>query len=281
VSLVVVGEALVDVLTRADGSVDERPGGSPANVAFALHRLGRPVSFVTCLGDDDRGRMLRKHLEGVTLLSDPIDETSTAVARIDTDGMAHYAFRFTWRRSEPTPEATWLHVGSLAAAVDDGMAECVARLAASTRVSYDPNLRPSHFDDKVRDRALILAGRADVVKLSEEDAALLLPGTDPVSVAREILALGPRVVVVTLGAAGAVAVMAPSSEVLRVRAGQGAAVVDTVGAGDAFMAGLVDALHDTDLDSQAVARALDRGTAVARRSCERPGADPPWEWELR
>ena len=92
-TLVVVGEALVDVLPE-----EERPGGGPANIAVGLARLGHDVTLVTALGDDPHGRLVRDHLEasGVDVLAAPIERTSTARASLDAAGVASYEFDITW-----------------------------------------------------------------------------------------------------------------------------------------------------------------------------------------
>src|SRR6478609_7610914 len=99
--VLVVGESLVDIVHAADGSSREYAGGSAANVAVALARLGRPVRFVTAWADDARGAVLAAHLAGagVSLASDPevLDRTATAAATIGADGSASYVFDLEWR----------------------------------------------------------------------------------------------------------------------------------------------------------------------------------------
>jgi fructokinase len=285
VTLVVVGEALVDVLPE-----EERPGGGPANIAVGLARLGHDVTLVTALGDDQHGRLVRDHLEasGVDVLAAPIERTSTARARLDAAGVASYEFDITWDTRDLAPKDTprWLHVGSIGATLQPGadqVSRLVSRYDGSTVVSYDPNIRPLLMSDDDKPRIVELASRAHVVKLSEEDAAWLHPGERPVDVAQRLLALGPQVVVVTLGADGALAVLREDPAVVVSGPAPGGPVVDTVGAGDAFMSGLVDVLSGLDLARLQVAdvrRALDRAGLVARRTCERVGADPPRKAEL-
>src|SRR5687767_4681828 len=96
----VVGESLVDIVRGGDGSTVEFPGGSAANVAVALARLGRRVGFATSWGEDVRGRTLAERLrrDGVELATDPhaVGHTSTAVATIGSDGAASYEFDLAW-----------------------------------------------------------------------------------------------------------------------------------------------------------------------------------------
>jgi len=287
VSLLVVGEALVDVITLADGTTVERAGGSPANVAVGLGRLGHDVTLLTALGDDDHGRLLREHLEGsrVQLLTAPLPRTSTAQAVLDRTGDATYRFDIAWETGDLAPEAAprWLHVGSIGAVLAPGAAQVrtlVNRYGGESVVSFDPNCRPLLMDDSDGELIEELVSRVHVVKLSEEDAAWLHPDLSPLEVARRWLALGPALVVVTQGRDGSFAVLAGSDDVVHAAPSDGAPVVDTVGAGDAFMSGLIDALsqHDlADLDVALVTGALRRASDVARRTCERVGADPPWE----
>jgi fructokinase len=111
----VVGEALVDIVHRADGSVSETPGGSPANVALALGRLGRAPRLVTQLADDARGRAVRRWLErsGVKVDSVKAKRTATATARLDAAGAATYDFDIQWALTGASvTEADILHIGS-------------------------------------------------------------------------------------------------------------------------------------------------------------------------
>jgi fructokinase len=285
VSVLVVGEALVDVLVAADGTQVERVGGSPANVAVGLGRLGHRVTLLTALGDDERARAVRDHLQGsrVGLLAAPLARTAVARAALDQGGVATYEFEIAWDLGDLVPPtADWLHLGSLGAALEPGASRVRALVEEHPGVvSYDPNVRALLMDDP--DVLLELAARTDVVKLSEEDAAWLRPGVSPAHVAQELLGGRPSLVVVTLGGDGAIAVLHGMDAVVHVPAAQGAPVVDTVGAGDAFMAGLVDALVDLDLahlDAAAVTTALRHAAVVARRTCERVGADPPWREDL-
>lgn len=293
--VLVVGEALVDIVERLDGSRCEHPGGSPANVALGLARLGRSVGLRTCLGQDDRGRRVREHLEssGVRIAPESLvgERTSTATARLDAHGTASYRFEIDWclpeTRAPHTARA--LHTGSIAAFLPpggDNVVKLLEKAAGRLTVSYDPNARPDLMGDadQARLRVEHLVGRSDIVKVSDEDVRWLAPGEDPEEVARAWRALGPSVVVLTRGGSGAVgfaacgrvAVPAPAIE-----------VVDTVGAGDAFMSGLLDHLAGADLlgewrrrDLASLSRgtleaALVRAGTVAAITCTRAGANPP------
>ncbi|NAZ81925.1 carbohydrate kinase [Kineococcus sp. R8] len=297
---VVVGEALVDVVRSADGRSSEHAGGSPMNVAYGLGRLGHDVSLLTRMGDDEHGRLLREHLAaaGVHLLPGAVDGGRTAVARaeLDAEGKATYEFDLEWAvpPAELPQDLDVLHTGSIGAAVAPGADTALELLGAArgrTTTSYDPNVRPAFFDSPAQALARVEAfvGVADVVKASDEDIAWLLPGADVADVAREWQSRGPALVVVTRGGSGAVAV-GPSGSLTV--ASPRIDVVDTVGAGDAFMSGLLHALAVADLlgrDALPALRRLDLGTleslvATAVRSAsitvQRAGANPPTRAEL-
>lgn len=298
--VLVVGEALVDVVTRADGTTTEHPGGSPANVALGLARLGRETHLLTHVGDDDRGRLVAAHLErsGVALVAGSIAPGPTSVARavLDGEGSASYAFELAWALPHvPLPsDPVAVHTGSIAAVLQPGAAT-VERIVLGahhrTTVTYDPNLRPDLMGtpDRVRPTVEMLVAASDVVKLSEEDAVWLAPRTAPEVLIEQWLRLGPSLVVLTRGAAGALAVCRAGRVNVPV---EPVAVADTVGAGDSFMSGLIDGLWTADLLGGArrpalrqvppavVEQVLRHAAAVAAVTVSRPGADPPTRAEL-
>lgn len=295
--ILVVGEALVDIVHRSDGSVDEKPGGSPTNVAITLGRLGRAPRLLTHLGDDERGRAVRAWLEasGVAVEGAVAARTSTAAAVLDATGAAQYEFEIDWSvDTTDAGEPDALHVGSIATALApgaDAVFALVERLSASALVTFDPNIRPSLVDDAddVRRRVASLIAHADVVKASDEDAAWLHPAEPVDEVARRWAAAGPALVVITAGSDGAVA--ARGRDVVRIPAPR-VDVVDTVGAGDTFMGVLVDGLIDAGAVGTSAREAIEALsesdlTAILRRSADaaavtvsRPGADPPTRAEL-
>ena len=284
----VIGESLVDVVTDAGGATVERPGGSAANVAVALARLGRPVRFVTAWADDARGAALAEHLaaSGVVLATDPhvLDRTSSAAATIGPDGSATYVFDLDWRFGpvdlRPGPPA-YVHVCSIGAVLAPGADDVLALLdrlrgqVDGPTVTYDVNARPAitGTGPEVVGRVESVCRRADVVKASDEDLAVLYPTLGLGEAATHLLGLGPRAVVVTRGGDGATWYAADGTV-------EGTApvtdVVDTIGAGDTFSAAVVDALWD-GLDPAATVAHAARAAAV---TVSRPGADPPTRAEL-
>jgi fructokinase len=282
--VLVIGESLVDIVRTADGATIEHPGGSAANVAVALARLGRPVRFATGFADDERGRLLLQHLSGsgVTLAGDPhtLPRTSTALADIGPDGSAEYAFDVEWRLPEVDPgRPRFVHVCSIGAVLPPGADAVLAlleRLPAESTVCYDVNARPAltGAGPELVARVERVARRSHVVKASDEDLATLYPDLDVDMAAERLLTLGPAAVAVTRGAEGA------SWLSLAGRVAMDAvpvAVVDTIGAGDTFAAGIVDALWDDVGDPGEI---LGRAARAAAVTVSRPGADPPYRREL-
>ncbi|MEO7586550.1 MAG: carbohydrate kinase [Arachnia sp.] len=297
---VVCGEALVDMLPAEVVSPQETrwtalAGGGPMNSAVALKRLGRDVQFLGRLGGDAFGRQIEGWLDandvGTELAVRTPDPTSMAVVSLDDEGKAQYTFHFDgtsnfgWQASEfPTlTDDDWLHFGSIAAVVGPG-AKALRDFVAGTRatVSYDINVRPSvqpdrsAYFDAVADLMSAVGSGGGIVKASDEDINWLVEDDDPLSYAETWAAeYGLSMFVVTLGADGVVAVK-PDGRQVRVP-GHRVDLVDTVGAGDTFMAGFLSAYADDPMD---VAAALERGAAAAALVCSRKGANPPTATEL-
>lgn len=291
----VVGEALVDIVRRGESEPVEHVGGSPLNVALGLGRLGRPVHFVTRVAADPRGNRIIEHLAGSGVVLTPgsaaAARTATAQATLDHSGAATYEFDITWDPVEPPPtvDAILAHTGSIATVLEPGcdlVADLVAQQAATATVSFDPNIRPALIGDDEAGRTRIerLVDLADVVKVSDEDLSWYAPGRDPADIARDWLSRGPAVIAVTRGDKGAFALCRAGTadvDVVRVE------VVDTVGAGDAFTTGLLDALWSlgllgaerrSDLHAISVADlrwAMDTAAVTAGLTVARAGADLP------
>lgn len=300
---VVVGEALVDLVGERGGrTLAAHPGGSPANVALGLARLGVPVMLKTRLGRDAFGEVIVAHLEasGVRVDGGPDGGTSTSLAIATlAAGIASYDFRIDWDvgELEPLPiETRCLHTGSLATALAPGNASVINLLErehqrSRVTVSYDPNVRPALLHDAAQARPDIerLVALSDVVKVSDEDLRWLYPDQRDEDVAQRWLGMGPALVVVTRGGAGTYAV---SARLELYRPAVPIDLVDTVGAGDSFTSGLLDALIRADLigatrreelaaiDESTLESVVDVAAAVAAITCSRPGADPPTRAEV-
>ena len=299
-TILVVGEALVDVVPGPDGTPRDHPGGSPANVAITLGRLEHDVRLVTLLGDDPRGAAVRAWLEAsdVTVLAQPTGSgrTSTAAVTLDASGAASYVFDLDWHLTAvPDEECEVIHVGSIATVLApgaDAVLDAVRARRGRAVVSFDPNARPSITPDRAGPVARVeeLVALADVVKVSDEDLHWLHPDDDPLATATRWAAGGPGLVVVTRGGDGAIAVRADGTT-LEVP-GVPVAVADTVGAGDTFSGVLVDALVALGVSGAAGAETLralsDRDVLEAVTTAaigaainvSRPGADPPTRAEL-
>lgn len=293
---VVCGEALIDLMPEESISPAEsrwiaRSGGGPLNTSAALAKLGRDSHFLGRLSNDAFGRQLRSHLEASGVQTDisvsTDDPTSVAVVSLDERGHASYTFHFegtsnfNWKADEfPVLDSDdWLHFGSIGAVIGPG-AKRVLDFVRSTEaaVSFDINVRPSCLPDRAAYFALVtdlmtaVGGHAGIVKASDEDIAWLVDDdTDPLGYAEAWAAeFGLSLFIVTLGADG-VAAVKPDGRVIRVP-GNRVQVVDTVGAGDTFMAGFLSAFAE---DPDNVAAALARGAAAAAIVCTRKGAQPP------
>lgn len=289
--ITVAGEALIDIV--AAERTQEIPGGSPANVALGLSRLGLPVDFVTWLGDDQRGHRIADHLtaSGVHLSAGVFGaaHTSTATVRLSPDGQPTYGFDIEWDLPDLPQTPTWLHVGSIGAFLQPGarkVRELVLRTASSGgKVSFDPNIRAALLDDATSTRAWFetLAASTNVVKLSDEDAAWLYPHLDVNTVIDRLLHLGVELVVLTLGANGSI--LATGTNRIKVP-GKHVTVVDTVGAGDTYMAALIWQLNSEEgsilgsLDEHSLIELGATSARAAAITVTRPGADLPTAADL-
>ncbi|MET4003561.1 fructokinase [Arthrobacter sp. UYCu511] len=314
--LTVIGEALIDEVVHAGQGAVPHVGGSPMNVAVGLARLGHPVQFLGRMGQDAYGDMVSGHLKSndvlVPLLPDQLP-TSVARAVLDANGAASYEFALDWTlpalaSSGGSGESvgsfmlngtTLLHTGSIATMLAPGEDHVLAAVISAhphATISYDPNCRPSIIADVAHARSQVkkFVQLADVIKASDEDLAWLYPGVDPKESARKWLAHGgaegPAVVVLTQGADGPWAVCAAGEVACQVPSVE---VVDTVGAGDSFMAALLSGLVDRELDgaqrraelraisSGVLADIIDYAARAAAITVSRAGANPPHRTELQ
>jgi fructokinase len=287
--VLVIGEALIDIV-QAEHRRDEHVGGSPANVALGLGRRGVPVGLLTRLADDPRGRTIVAHLEesGVHVLAESMSapRTSTAEAMIGSDGQARYDFDLEWA-AIPTPVGIAprvVHTGSVAAFLEPG-ADSVRGILHSTaakEITFDPNIRPALLGspDVAFPAFEETARMSTVVKMSDEDAAWLYPGLSADAVLQTVLELGPRLAAITLGSKGAI--IANADHRVWIPA-VSVDAVDTIGAGDTFMASLVHAVLDVGsegLDHSTLERIGRDAVRAAAITVSRAGADLPWAREL-
>jgi len=325
----VIGEVLVDLVWRTGSqSIVPIPGGSPANVAVGLHRLGHPALLMTTWGDDPPGVLVREYLDGTgvdfTRADSESGRTTLALAYVDPEtGAADYDFLAAWDPAalDVPDEVDLLHTGSLAVVVRPG-AERVLEACRRMRhrpgaaVAVDLNVRPGVQPDRAAYRKAVeeLLAVTDVVKASDEDLTWLYPDRSPERSARELLALGPRLLVLTRGGAGATGFAAlggsgadgtdgtdggggadrPSAvvgEIVEVSVpAPEVDVADTIGAGDAFQSSLLDGLASGEpggtrrvrlpADRAELAELLRTCVIAGALACRRPGAQPPTAGEI-
>jgi fructokinase len=280
-----------------------RPGGSPANTAVALGRLGTPTRFLGRLATGLLGGLLYDHLAASEVdLSGCVRATGTAclaIAAVDAEGRTSYDFYldgatdWQWSATELVPDrvgaAAGVHAGSLGLVIRPG-GPLVEGLLGTVRqhatVSIDPNVRPGIVPaDGYRAGMDRWCRLADIVRMSDEDLAVLRPDGDFDRACAEWHAAGVRLVVLTRGPHGAVA----SFDGTRVEVpAVPVTIVDTVGAGDSFTAGLLHSLwrgghlarrlSGTGADD--VRQAMAFAVRVAAATCAVRGADPPWRDQL-
>jgi fructokinase len=308
---VVCGETLIDLVqsdTASSNSFSSTwlalSAGGPMNTAVALGKLGCDTHFLGRISRDAFGRQLRQHILEANVKLDLATEssqaTSIAVVSLDEHGVASYTFHFNdtanfgWQIDD-LPELQsddWLHIASLSCIVSPG-AEVLLDWMRNVKagVSYDINVRPSVITDpdvywtKVQPWLRAVGRRQGVVKASDEDIKFLAKsaasgstqsGSDPVALAELwVEQYGLGLAVITLGPGGGVAV-GPAGNITRVP-GFPTKVVDTVGAGDTFMAGFLDGWVHLQLGLEG---SLERGAAAASIVCSRRGAQPPTSAEV-
>ena len=295
------GEALIDMLPRKTAA-DEAAfapyaGGAVFNTAIALGRLGAPAGYFGGLSTDLFGRQLTETLAASQVDSAlaPRSDRPTTLAFVTlTDGQAQYAFydentagRMLAEADLPglSAEVQALFFGGISLVGEpaaDTYAALCAREAGRRLIMIDPNIRPGFITDPARYRARLegMLRACDIVKISDEDMHWL--GTTPA----DLLAQGAALVLETRGAQGVHAVTPQGSWDV---AAQKAEVVDTVGAGDTFNAGLLAGLARDGLLSRAALEAaspgaltpaITLGTRAAAVTVSRAGANPPWAHEL-
>ena len=299
------GEALIDMLPRQTAAGEDAfapyAGGAVFNTAIALGRLGAPAGFFCGISRDFLGQILRDKLSesGVNSSACVISDRPCTVAFVKlVDGQATYAFydentagRMLTEADLPATDAQALFFGgiSLVAEPCGSAYEAFMLREAPTRVTMiDPNVRPGFITDPAAYRARIdrMLAAADIIKLSDEDLHWLRGTGDTDALARDLVSGGARLVCITEGAKG-VTGYSPENEVFV--PATPVKVVDTVGAGDTFNAGVLASLHAAGaltkpriaaLTGAEIRDALTLGTRAAAITVSRAGANPPRASEL-
>jgi fructokinase len=296
--ILVAGENVIDLVPAPGGLLRPTCGGGPANTAVALARRGVPTALVGAVGGDHFGRQVwRRHI-AAGVRRDWLHRTALpstlGLAVVDEDGRAAYDYwttgtaDFAWDgRALPKPDPAHVdlvHFGSLAAYIEPSarlIERWVNRARRAVPVTFDPNIRLSAMGEaaKVRERTERLVALATLVRVSERDLAQLYPGVAVDEIARKWLETGPELVVVTLGDAGSVAFH--RKHVIEMPAAP-VAVVDAIGAGDAFTSGLLGWMTSAGwmrLDRlpawgnrTVVSAALRYASQIAAQACTVPGA---------
>lgn len=259
----VTGDAVVDLIPDGETRYLKCPGGAPANVAVAISRLGGDTAFFGRAGQDPLGRFMKQTLtdEKVNTYDMFLDEaqrTSTVIVDLDDDGERSFTFMVKpsadqFFSIEDIPTFTygqWMHSCSIALANEPSRSatlEAMQRMkSAGGYISFDPNLREEVWAEPSQIKEVVMSAveLADVVKFSEEELTFLT-GTETLDSALDALNFAPnKLIIVTLGARGALAVYNGERRVIEgTKVDQ---VVDTTGAGDAFVGGLLAKLSQSD-----------------------------------
>lgn len=303
--IVVGGEALVDLVPGdpLDSTVDgglrallPRLGGGPYNVSLAAGRLGVPTAFLSRVSTDRFGDAMvdRLHASDVdtSLLQRGDEPTTLAVVALDAKGAARYTFYVEGTADRlvadpgPLPDTvTALSLGTLGMVLEPGASAYEAMLrreaARGVLTVLDPNIREALITDPAAYRARFASWLPDVrlLKISDDDAAWLTEGADPVAAAKTWIESGVDAVVLTRGADG-VAVITAAGELAHVPSRK-VTVVDTIGAGDTVQGALLAWLHTREvadlasLDAGAWREALEFAAKAASITVSRSGAEPP------
>lgn len=308
-SVLVIGEALVDVVHGINGGIKNIPGGSPANTAVALARLGTKTYMKARTSHDQFGEEIRNYLTNQKVNLDyslVVDSPSSVInAVIQKDGSAKYeanlkgAADYGWTFEELNqvidPDIQIVQLGSLTSYVEPGatnVEKWFSQLRQSNNylLTFDPNVRhPLDGENEVdvRKRAKKLASLSHVVKASDEDLNWVFSNSNPQDSAIKIIESGASLVIVTLGKKGAFAVN-KKHEIVEVTANE-IAVIDTIGAGDTFAAALITQLLEKswinknaleNLSSDDLTEILTNCSAASAITCSRQGANPPHRHEV-
>jgi fructokinase len=291
--VLVVGEALMDLIPVVGEGISEMVGGGPCNSAKALARLGFSTTFIGGISSDSYGEVIEKELLDSGVILDLVHRsdlpTALAIATINDAGLASYEFKldstvsFNFHSSLlPKADADVIHIGSVATLLEPGASELYNWLSdKSAIVVFDPNVRPSIQGNKeiYRNSVERWIDLAKIVKLSEDDFSWLYQSTES-DVIADWLSRGSEIVVVTRAEKGLSAftrderIDCPAAKV---------ELVDSVGAGDTIGAVIVEGLLKYGLDvlkTDVLRQVLERAAKAAGITCSRAGANPPWKEEL-
>lgn len=284
------GDAVVDLIPDGDSTYLKCPGGAPANVAVAISRLGGDSAFFGRVGDDPLGCFMQKTLttEGVDvnhLILDSEQRTSTVIVDIDEAGERSFTFmvkpsadQFIQQNDIPEFQANqWLHLCSISLANEPSRSTTLTAMnrmkAAGGYISFDPNIREEVWSDATEIISVVLQAiaLADVVKFSEEELLFLTSTSDLESGISKIAQYNNALILITMGAKGALVIHDGSVELI---AGKAIKPIDTTGAGDAFVGGIIARLaQDNDWNKATViAKAVDWANGCGALATTQKGA---------
>ena len=301
--IVVGGESLIDLIVHPNGRVSAIPGGGPFNTARTIGRLGGSAAYLGRISTDRFGRSMldRLRLDGVDcrLVQTTDAPTTLAVAELDESGAASYHFYLDGTAAPGLSDVGLagalagmdtqaIHIGTLGLVLEPmatTLEALVAAVADDVVVLLDPNCRPSATPDHAALLARVerLAARADVIKASLDDLQFLFPLLDVDQAVAALLARGVSAVLVTDGGNAIRIVTARGATTLPVPQ---IAVVDTVGAGDAFGGALLSSWIGRGLgraelaEQELLGESVEFAIRVASETCRRAGAEPPTAAEL-
>jgi len=308
-SVLDIGEALVDVVHGLNGDIKNIPGGSPANTAVALARLGTKTYMKARTSSDQFGTEIRNYLTNQNVNLDyslVVDSPSSVIDAViqkdgsakyeaNLNGAADYGWTFAELNQEIDPDIQIIQLGSLTSYVEPGatnVEKWFAQLRQSDKylLTFDPNIRhplDGQNEKDVRSRAKKLASLSHVVKASDEDLNWIFSNDNPKDSAINIIKSGASLVFVTLGKKGAF-VVNKKLEIIEVPAKE-IEVIDTIGAGDTFAAALITQLLENSwinenelekLKTTDLTAILTNCALAATITCSRQGANPPHRHEV-